>query len=159
MKPKFLLSAILGIFLYLNISLLITIIRQIVELILLQFSSMTIIALVVMVMVSVLTNLTIVLTLRHYILKENLHITLDIKNFRNIIISFFILSILKTGLNIIKPFILNTKNNIPIINDTYNHAFVNQIIDIMNYFTLIICLIVIGYIMIKRSKKEYNVPA
>ena len=115
-----------GVFFYLDISLIIVIIRQII----------------------------VIFALRYYLLGENLKLIYHLRNFWILILSFFLFSIVKSGLEMLKPLVINESNNILLRDDITNQILANQVVDIMNRFTIIVSLIVIGYILLKKKNLD-----
>lgn len=151
MKNNLLISMVWGVFFYLNISLIIVIIRQIIELGLLYFTDMGNISSLIMIIAAVFYNSTVIFILRYYMLKRNLKLTYHLRGFWILILSFFLFSIARSGFEMLKPLVINESNNILLRDDIANQILANQVVDIMNRFTIIVSLIVIGYILLKKK--------
>ncbi|BFK97039.1 MAG: hypothetical protein ACLR9T_14265 [Thomasclavelia sp.] len=54
----------------------------------------------------------------------------------------------------LKPLVINESNNILLRDDITNQILANQVVDIMNRFTIIVSLIVIGYILLKKKNLD-----
>lgn len=54
----------------------------------------------------------------------------------------------------LKPLVINESNNILLRDDIANQILANQVVDIMNRFTIIVSLIVIGYILLKKKNLD-----
>jgi len=50
--------------------------------------------------------------------------------------------------------VINESNNILLRDDITNQILANQVVDIMNRFTIIVSLIVIGYILLKKKNLD-----
>ena len=154
MKNNLIISMVWGVFFYLDISLIIVIIRQIIELGLKYFTDMGNTSSLIMVFAAVFYNLIIIFALRYYLLGENLKLIYHLRNFWILILSFFLFSIVKSGLEMLKPLVINESNNILLRDDITNQILANQVVDIMNRFTIIVSLIVIGYILLKKKNLD-----
>lgn len=80
-----------GVFFYLDISLIIVIIRQIIELGLLYFTDMGNTSSLIMVFAAVFYNLIIIFALRYYLLGENLKLIYHLRNFLDFNTIFFLI--------------------------------------------------------------------